>query len=49
MIHCGIEFQVYQVKYFPVESLDDFEDETQKTIMFCPFCGEAIQEKGETK
>ena len=42
MVHCGIEFQIYQVEFFPVESLDDFADETSLPVVYCPFCGDKI-------
>lgn len=45
MVHCNIEFEVMAVKYFPIESLDDFEDELPQPIKFCPFCGDKITEE----
>ena len=44
---CNKEIAVFEVKFYPIESLDDFEDELSLPVKFCPFCGTFLNDQVE--
>jgi len=38
---CDIDFSVLEIKYFPVEALEDYKD-PELPVIYCPFCGKKL-------